>query len=41
MAKMTEQDWEQRRRESIGAGKALLKVAVAAPKSVRKVLAAA
>ncbi|MGB3838402.1 MAG: helix-turn-helix domain-containing protein [Rhodanobacter sp.] len=37
----TLQDWEQGRRESSGAAKALLKVAVAAPKTVRKVLAAA
>jgi putative transcriptional regulator len=37
----TLQDWEQGRREPSGAPKALLKVAVAAPKAVRKVLAAA
>jgi putative transcriptional regulator len=37
----TLQDWEQGRREPSGAAKALLKVAVAAPKMVRKVLAAA
>lgn len=37
----TLQDWEQGRREPSGAAKALLKVAVAAPKTVRKVLAAA
>jgi len=37
----TLQDWEQGRRESSGAAKALLKVTVAAPKTVRKVLAAA
>lgn len=36
----TLQDWEQGRREPSGAVKALLKVAVAAPKTVRKVLAA-
>ncbi|MEO6923029.1 MAG: helix-turn-helix domain-containing protein [Bryocella sp.] len=36
----TLQDWEQGRREPSGAAKALLKVAVAAPKTVRKVLAA-
>lgn len=35
----TLQDWEQGRREPSGAAKALLKVAVAAPKTVRKVLA--
>jgi putative transcriptional regulator len=37
----TLQDWEQGRREPNGAAKALLKVTVAAPKTVRKVLAAA
>jgi putative transcriptional regulator len=37
----TFQDWEQGRREPRGAAKALLKVTVAAPKTVRKVLAAA
>jgi putative transcriptional regulator len=37
----TLQDWEQGRREPSGAAKALLKVAVAAPKTVRKVLSAA
>lgn len=37
----TLQDWEQGRRELSGAAKTLLKVAVAAPKMVRKVLAAA
>ncbi|MBA2078632.1 helix-turn-helix domain-containing protein [Rhodanobacter sp. PCA2] len=37
----TLQDWEQGRREPSGAAKALLKVAVAAPNTVRKVLAAA
>jgi putative transcriptional regulator len=37
----TLQDWEQGRRDPSGAAKALLKVAVAAPKTVRKVLAAA
>ena len=37
----TLQDWEQGRREPSGAAKALLKVTVAAPKVVRKVLAAA
>lgn len=37
----TLQDWEQGRREPSGAAKALLKVIVAAPKTVRKVLAAA
>ena len=37
----TLQDWEQGRREPSGAAKALLKMAVAAPKTVRKVLAAA
>jgi putative transcriptional regulator len=37
----TLQDWEQGRREPGGAAKALLKVAMAAPKTVRKVLAAA
>lgn len=37
----TLQDWEQGRCEPSGAAKALLKVAVAAPKTVRKVLAAA
>lgn len=37
----TLQDWEQGRREPSGAAKALLKVTVAAPKTVRKVLAAA
>jgi putative transcriptional regulator len=37
----TLQDWEQGRREPSGAAKALLKVAVAAPDTVRKVLAAA
>lgn len=37
----TLQDWEQGRRQPSGAAKALLKVAVAAPKTVRKVLAAA
>ncbi|WP_077440464.1 helix-turn-helix domain-containing protein [Rhodanobacter sp. C01] len=37
----TLQDWEKGRREPSGAAKALLKVAVAAPKTVRKVLAAA
>ncbi|TAM62265.1 MAG: helix-turn-helix domain-containing protein [Rhodanobacter sp.] len=37
----TLQDWEQGRREPSGAAKALLKVAVTAPKTVRKVLAAA
>lgn len=37
----TLQDWEQGRREPSGAAKALLKVAVAAPRTVRKVLAAA
>jgi putative transcriptional regulator len=37
----TLQDWEQGSREPSGAAKALLKVAVAAPKTVRKVLAAA
>ena len=37
----TLQDWEQGRREPSGAAKALLKVAVAAPKTVRKVLEAA
>lgn len=37
----TLQDWEQGRREPSGAAKAALKVAVAAPKTVRKVLAAA
>ena len=37
----TLQDWEQGRREPRGAAKALLKVAVAAPKTIRKVLAAA
>ena len=36
----TLQEWEQGRREPSGAAKALLKVAVAAPKTVRKVLAA-
>lgn len=34
----TLQDWEQGRREPSGAAKALLKVAVAAPQIVRKVL---
>ena len=37
----TLQDWEQGRREPSGAAKTLLNVAVAAPKTVRKVLAAA
>ncbi len=37
----TLQDWEQGRREPSGAAKALLKVTVAAPNTVRKVLAAA
>jgi len=37
----TLQDWEQGRRQPSGAAKALLKIAVAAPKTVRKVLAAA
>lgn len=37
----TLQDWEQGRREPSGAAKALLRVAVAEPKMVRKVLAAA
>ena len=37
----TLQDWEQGRREPSGAAKALLKVTVAAPKTVRKILAAA
>ena len=37
----TLQDWEQGRREPSGAAKALLKVTVAAPKTVRKVLATA
>jgi putative transcriptional regulator len=37
----TLQDWEQGRREPSGAAKALLKVTVAAPRTVRKVLAAA
>lgn len=37
----TLQDWEQGRREPSGAAKTLLKVAVAAPKTVRRVLAAA
>lgn len=37
----TLQDWEQGRRQPSGAAKALLKVAVAAPKTVRKVLAVA
>lgn len=37
----TLQDWEQGRREPSGAAKALLKIAVAAPKTVRKLLAAA
>jgi putative transcriptional regulator len=37
----TLQDWEQGRREPSGAAKALLKVTAAAPKTVRKVLAAA
>lgn len=37
----TLQDWEQGRRKPSGAAKALLKVAVAAPNTVRKVLAAA
>ncbi|MFC5580058.1 helix-turn-helix domain-containing protein [Rhodanobacter terrae] len=37
----TLQDWEQGRREPSRAAKALLKVAAAAPKTVRKVLAAA
>lgn len=37
----TLQDWEQGRREPSGAARALLKVTVAAPKTVRKVLAAA
>ena len=37
----TLQDWEQGRREPSGAAKALLKVTVAAPKTVRKALAAA
>lgn len=35
------QDWEQGRCELCSAAKALLKVTVAAPKTVRKVLAAA
>ena len=35
----TLQDWEQGRRQPSGAAKALLKVAVAAPQTVRKVLA--
>jgi len=35
------QDWEQGRREPSVAAKVLLKVVVAAPKTVRKVLAAA
>lgn len=37
----TFKDWEQRRREPRGAAKVLLKVAVAAPKTVRMVLSAA
>jgi putative transcriptional regulator len=37
----TLQDWEQGRREPSGAAKALLKITVAAPRTVRKVLAAA
>lgn len=37
----TLQDWEQGRREPSGAAKALLKVTVAEPKMVRKVLAVA
>ncbi|MGB6028831.1 MAG: helix-turn-helix domain-containing protein [Rhodanobacter sp.] len=37
----TLQDWEQGRREPSGAAKAPLKITVAAPKTVRKVLAAA
>jgi putative transcriptional regulator len=37
----TLQDWEQGRRKPSGAAKALLKVTVAAPRTVRKVLAAA
>lgn len=37
----TLQDWEQGRREPSGAARALLKVTVAAPGTVRKVLAAA
>jgi putative transcriptional regulator len=37
----TFQDWEQGRREPRGAAKVLLKVAVAAPEIVRKVLSAA
>jgi putative transcriptional regulator len=37
----TLQDWEHGRREPSGAAKALLKVVVAAPKTVLKVLAAA
>ena len=36
----TLQDWEQGRREPSGAAKTLLKVAVEAPKKVRKALAA-
>lgn len=36
----TLQDWEQGRRQPSGAAKALLKVAVAAPGTVRKALAA-
>lgn len=36
----TLQDWEQGRREPSGVAKALLKIAVAAPKTVRKVLVA-
>lgn len=35
----TLQDWEQGRREPSGAAKALLQIAVAAPETVRKVLA--
>lgn len=35
----TLQDWEQGRREPSGAAKALLKVVVAVPQTVRKVLA--
>ncbi|MCW8808564.1 MAG: hypothetical protein OQK79_10670 [Rhodanobacter sp.] len=37
----TLQDWEQGRRAPTGVAKALLKVTVAAPKMMRKVLAAA
>ena len=37
----TLRDWDQGRREPRGAAKVLLKVAVAAPRTVRKVLAAA